>query len=149
MAAVPPANPWTKMTSIVALNLGLGSAVGELGLTYALALLPSWECELGAGVGRTGKQFSIMQKAVIGRGQTRFLTGIGLAYSPAQGPSYELPSSHWWLNLDLLGLEHRAPNHFLFSFAFGFSCQLDESPAFLGGNGRAFPQIRFLLGSWI
>jgi len=50
----------------VAINLGAGSAVGLLGMTFSYLPLPVLESEIGVGLGYTGWQFSAMQKVALG-----------------------------------------------------------------------------------
>jgi hypothetical protein len=115
--------PWRGTRSLVALNFGLGSAVGEVGITYAFWPLRFLGIELGIGKGVTGTQYSVMQKFGLGSGDAplRFICAIGVAY--ATGTASQ-PGSRVWLNLDLAGLEIRAASHFVFFLAGGFTVGL-------------------------
>ena len=115
--------PWRGMRSLLALNLGLGSAVGEVGITYAFWPLRLFGIELGIGKGVTGTQYSVMQEFGFGSGDVplRFICAIGVAY--ASGTASQ-PGSRVWLNLDLTGLEIRAASHFAFFLAGGFTVGL-------------------------
>jgi hypothetical protein len=159
LQASPVGEPaWRDRTSTVCLNLGLGSAIGELGLTYAFAPWMPLETELGIGNGLTGTQLSLMEKVVLGHGRTRVVAGVGVAYSPRRGPSWELRTSHWWLNLDLVGFEMRTQRHLTFSFAFGMSLILGPPILLFDSDCSGdqcdhektdgFPQLRFAIGPW-
>jgi hypothetical protein len=97
-------------------NFGAGSAVGEMGLTWLWSGVPHLEIESGAGFGVTGWQLSLMPKAFFGTSHDRFVVGAGV--SATLGASSGLPI---WLNVDLLGIEHRARNGFVFTAAAGFA----------------------------
>jgi hypothetical protein len=161
----PVRTPWRSVRSLLALNLGIGSAVGEAGITYAFWPLRFLGTELGIGMGITGIQYSVMQKLALGWGEVplRFVCAVGVAY--ATGTASQ-PGSRVWLNLDLVGLEIRAASHFAFFVAqgltvglagpalkpiFHFPCdpcvETEPNPdAKLAGSFA--PQMRVGLGGW-
>jgi hypothetical protein len=55
-----PAPGWVGYRTSVALNLGLGSAVGGLGVTAGIWPLPLLGTEVGIGMGFTGTQYSLV-----------------------------------------------------------------------------------------
>jgi hypothetical protein len=113
------ADPWRPGSATIALNVGVASAVGFLGVTYSYVPGSVFETELGAGLGFTGVQLSFMQKLALGQGRTRFILGAGLAYSPGGGFVEPNRQRNLWLNLDLAGIEFRAQNHLVFFLAVG------------------------------
>ena len=152
--------PWRGARSLLALNFGLGSAVGEVGITYAFWPLRFLGTELGIGKGVTGTQYSVMQKFGLGSGDVplRFICAIGVAY--ATGTASQ-PGSRVWLNLDLAGLEIRAASHFVFFLAGGFTvglagpglspcdpCVASESKPEPKLAGFFAPQMRVGFGGW-
>jgi hypothetical protein len=154
--ATPTSDPWRKGSSTAALNLGAGSAVGLAGLTYSYLPLAGFESEVGIGIGITGVQLSAMQKLVLGQGRTRFVAGLGFAYSPGGSLSHDW-ARELWLNFDLLGLEVRAKNHFVFFLSVGLTLVLGESIVVMGDpmdcgtppcqiGDDLFPQLRIGLG---
>jgi hypothetical protein len=156
---------WGRNRSVVAFDLGMGSAVGFLGPTYAFSPLPFLSTEVGVGLGITGAQYSLMQKLAIGRVQStiRFSSGVGVSYASG---STGAPDPSVWLNLDLAGLEVRAASHFVFFLSGGVTIglaggKLDDHV--MGGDDcspypdckytakvRGFfaPQFRLGLGRW-
>lgn len=60
--------------SAVALNVGVASAVGEVGVTYAFRVLTVLELELGVGWGYSGAQASFMPKLTFGTVAHRVVT---------------------------------------------------------------------------
>jgi hypothetical protein len=157
----PPATSAIEVTApmrsnAVVLNMGLGSAIGELGLTYLRVVAPHVEVEAGLGLGETGSQFSLMPKAFFGSEHDRFVIGAGV--SATAGASSGLPV---WLNVDVAGFEHRAQDGFVLMMAAGFAkglgggtVQPTDCLRSLGCNGIAsvpvqrdtFPQFRVGLG---
>jgi hypothetical protein len=160
-AAAPaddPGEAWRNRRSTLALNLGLGSAVGLVGLTYSYLPVSMLETEVGFGLGSLGSQFSVMEKLVIGGGSTRFIMGAGLAYSPAPGVfGHDIRHRDLWLNLDVAGLEYRHKGGFVFFLAAGdthafggpielLSIDCGESADACRDAGNDFFQIRTGLG---
>jgi hypothetical protein len=82
-------------------NLGMGSPVGNLGVTLGWQPTPRGEIEVGVGRGYTGLQLSLMPKALLGPGALRLMLGAGPSYSTDGN------DSQVWLNgevgLALLG----------------------------------------------
>ncbi len=85
----------------LALNLGLFSAVGELGISYSRNQSDKFEFEAGVGIGLSGVQLSLMQKLTLGSAKHRFVTGLGLALGLWDG------GTTLWLNYDVLGYQLR------------------------------------------
>ena len=97
-------------------NLGVFSAVGFGGLTYAYAVSENWAVEAGLGLGLTGVQLSLMPKLAFGRNH-RFVVGLG----PSVGSMLDgQNTTSLWLNGDL-GYEFRDDNGFSVSFVGGFT----------------------------
>jgi hypothetical protein len=119
----PPAPGWTGYRFVLAYNLGLGSAIGELGATAAFWPTSFTGTEVGLGIGNTGTQYSLMQKFALGSPPraTRFVFGAGIAYASG---SQHTTGSIVWLNLDLAGLEMRTRRHFVFFLAGGLTVGL-------------------------
>jgi hypothetical protein len=111
-----------------------GSAVGFVGVEYLYSPQSMVEVETGVGLGYTGLQISFMPKLVLGEGRDHFVAGAGLS---ATLPGVDAPLSLGkfttgrpiWLNLDLLGYEHRFDQGLFLSFALGLTKGL--------GGGRA------------
>jgi hypothetical protein len=140
----------------VAFNGGLGSAIGVAGLTFSFSPLAGLESEVGIGQGITGVQLSAMQKFVLGKGPTRFVASVGLAYSPGGSQSDDW-ARKYWLNVDLLGFEMRSKNHFVLFLSVGMT-KVFGKPIILMGDpmdcgsppcqsgDSVFPQFRIGLG---
>ena len=157
---------WTGYRGELAFNLGIGSAIGEVGVTGAFWPAPFLGTEVGLGYGVTGTQYSLMEKVAVGRPDSaiRFVSGAGVAF--ASGSSYS-PERSLWLNLDAAGLEVRSKRHFVFFLAGGLTIGL-AGGRFQGGlmpetdcspypdctlrskvPGYLAPQLRLgLLGFW-
>jgi hypothetical protein len=139
-------DPWQKGTSSIAFNLGLGSAVGALGLTYSYLPWPGLETEAGIGLGFTGLQLSAMQKFVLGKGRTRFVAGVGVGFSSGAGDAGS-KSSNLWLNVDALGLEVRTKSGLVFFLSVGITHAFGAEIDFiLQSVGDTFPQLRIGFG---
>jgi hypothetical protein len=102
----------------VALDVGVASAVGEVGVTYAFRVLTALEVEVGLGWGYSGAQASVMPKLSFGTSAHRVTTGAGLANTFAA--SAITRGNPTWLNVDVLGYEYRSPGHLFLSAAAGF-----------------------------
>jgi hypothetical protein len=76
-------------------NIGMGSAVGNLGLTLGYQPSRRSEIEVGIGRGYTGLQVSLMPKALLGPGALRLMLGAGPSYSTTGS------DSQIWLNAEL------------------------------------------------
>ena len=90
----------------VALNVGVASAIGEIGLTYMLTPLPPIELEVGLGQGYSGTQLSFMWKLSFGSRNHRATTGIGIASTVAG--SQVTRDNPLWLNVDSSGTSFAA-----------------------------------------
>jgi hypothetical protein len=149
-------------TAGVFANLGLFSATGFGGLSYAHVPSNNWVFEAGVGYGLTGFQLSLMPKLTHGQNH-RFVLGLG----PSVGLGRERSGLSLWLNGDI-GYEYRADDGFSVSLVVGFTqgiagCIADQCRP--GGAGwgdesdeRAFmseraadwvgPQGRIIIGKW-
>jgi hypothetical protein len=144
-------------------NLGVFSAVGFGGLTYAYAVSENWAVEAGLGLGLTGVQLSLMPKLAFGRNH-RFVVGLG----PSVGSMLDgQNTTSLWLNGDV-GYEFRDDNGFSVSFVGGFTkgiagciakeCRPDGivwpddggSKAVFSGRAQDYlePQGRIIVGVW-
>jgi hypothetical protein len=142
----------------VGLDLGVGSAVGAIGLTYNHAFTPMFRGEAGVGWGWSGVQLSVMPKVALHGGACAFTSGFGAALALG-GPSVEAghgpaPWAIPWLNFDALGVECPTWGGLSASAALGLTMPLrafhyDFSE--LGDTVKAFsllPQGRVSLGWW-
>lgn len=123
---VPEPKPAELPASALAFNVGVASAVGELGVTYMLMPRAPLELEIGMGWGYSGMQLSGMAKLSFGARSHRVTTGIGIASTIS--PSQVTRDNPTWLNVDILGYEFRSDGRFFFALAVG----LFEG---LGGGG--------------
>jgi len=149
--------PWEKYQTAFALNLGIGSAVGGLGLTCAFLASSLLSTEIGVGIGFSGAQFSAMQKVLLGWGRTRLVAGAGLSYGAG---NHDFPFQSLWLNLDLAGIEFRTRSGLVLSFAAGATMGLvggdyidpiqnDCGRTYCGNSvGKLLPQYRMGIGFW-
>jgi hypothetical protein len=117
------AKPWDKYQSTLGLNLGIGSAIGVVGVTLAFSPTSFLISEIGIGQGFSGTQFSVMQKVAAGSDDSvvRFISGAG--FSLGSG-SDTFPHPSLWLNLDLAGMEIRTLKGFVFFMAGGLTLGL-------------------------
>ncbi len=140
----------------VGFDLGLGSALGSIGVGYELAAL-SWAwLEGGIGYGSTGTQLSLMPKVAFGGSTCRFTAGLGASLALGGGSIVTAPgpSTIPWLNLDVPGVECRSSSGISFEAAIGFTMALatfryealDTGGTFHAGN--VSPQGRLGLGWW-
>jgi hypothetical protein len=118
-----PAPGWAGHRTTLAFDLGLASALGELGASGAFWPRPFTGTELGLGLGITGVQCSLMQKFTVARPESsvRFLFGAGLSYAAG---TRNTTGSILWLNLDMVGFEVRTPGHLLFFMSTGLTVGL-------------------------
>ncbi len=102
-------------------DVGFASALGFGGLAFSGAPSRWFLVEAGVGYGFTGLQLSLMPKVTLGSLQDRFVAGVGIALALSNGhslPSFLEPDGStasstatvWWLNLDLVGYQHRFRN---------------------------------------
>jgi hypothetical protein len=153
----PPSKPWDPYQVAVALNLGLGSAVGGFGLTLSFVPAANLLTEVGMGVGFSGLQLSVMQKVLLGSGRARFAAGAGVSHG---GGNRDFPDSSLWLNVDLVGMELRGWRGLVFFVAGGITVGLsggryihlvqnDCGRTYCGDAvGEIWPQGRAGLGYW-
>lgn len=115
-------------TVIIRADVGVGSAVGSVGLALARAAGDYAQIEAGVGIGGSGVQLSLMPKLLFGSPFNHFICGAGLSLAvptnPAEATGYPI-----WLNVDVVGFEHLSDNGFAFLIAAGLTQGL--------GNGRA------------
>ena len=116
-AVEPSAPPEAPPKNAVAFNVGVASAIGEIGLTYMLTPLPPIELEVGLGQGYSGTQLSFMWKLSFGSRKHRATTGIGIASTVAG--SEVTRDNPLWLNVDVIGYEFRSDGGFFFALAAG------------------------------
>jgi hypothetical protein len=155
---------------VVALSVGLGSALGFGGVSYGYATKDWLLLEGGVGYGVTGVQVSTMVKLTLGSERQRFVTGVGTsvglapdyAWSQATGPTL-------WLNVDAVGGEYRFSNGVSLGGAFGVAVGLAGGGHFYSSDvclalhcnrgsgehwdevawaGTVFPQARAQVGYW-
>lgn len=140
----------------MALHVGLGSAVGYLGATYAHEPLQLLQLEGGVGLGFSGTQLSAMPKLVICGGSNCFISGAGVSLSiPTSSAATGFPT---WLNVDAVGYEYRSPSGTSFTCAAGFGVGLGGGQACTGAvdcgdptpnvRGHWFLQSRVGVGVW-
>jgi hypothetical protein len=142
----------------IALNLGVGSAVGLVGVSFERFVGDS-VVETGFGLGLTGPQLSIMPKVALGDGRHSFISGFGVAaalygdHPHESGPEHQpRPPIIWWANADLAGYQYRGDRGY-FLLAAGFTMNLNAFHYDLfgeaGGLYAAFslsPQARLAFG---
>jgi hypothetical protein len=109
-------------------DVGVGSAVGFLGLALGAVLGDYAQIEAGVGLGASGLQLSLMPKLVLGSRRNHFLCGVGLSLAVPVNAD-ESTGHPIWLNVDALGVEHLSKNGLAFLIAAGFMKGL--------GNGTA------------
>jgi len=125
------ASPAPEPRTGIGLDVGIGSALGELGVTLTESVGRVARLELGAGVGVSGYQLSFMPKIALGQPHDHFVAGVGL--SVAFPDNAYIASGHpIWLNVDALGYEHRFDTGIAISSTVGFS-------GGLGGGRLCFP----------
>jgi len=101
-------------------NMGVASAVGEMGGTFTYAPRPEVQLELGAGLGLTGTQFSLMPKLTAGGVQHRFVLGIGPSLGVGSNPNPAVTCESLWLNAEV-GYEYRSASGISFLVAVGIT----------------------------
>jgi hypothetical protein len=129
----------------MAFHLGLGSAIGYVGVTYAHEPLPFFQFEVGAGLGFSGVQFSAMPKYVACDGSHCFISGAGLSLAvPTSAAATGHPT---WLNIDALGYGYRSISGASFDIAVGVGAGLGGGRACTGfvDCGDPVPNVR---GQW-
>ena len=140
-------------------DLGVASAVGEIGLVYQFAPSPRWRFEGGLGWGFSGVQLSVMPKIALG-GACSFVAGLGPSVGVGgpyaqSGPEHQpQPDVIPWLNLDVPGVECHSDAGISFQATLGVTMALrafhyditDVGATIHAGN--LFPQARFGFGWW-
>ncbi len=101
-------------------NMGIASAVGEMGGTFTYAPRPEVQLELGVGLGLTGAQFSLMPKLTAGSGQHRFVLGVGPSLGVGNNPEPAVTCESLWLNAEV-GYDYRSPSGLSFLVAVGIT----------------------------
>lgn len=145
-------------------DVGMFSPVGSLGLVYSRPVHRLAAVELGAGFGFSGVQLSGMMKARLGSERTKFTPGVGLSVGlPILTAVHEghpmgddemrgASVSMGWLDVDLLGVEHRTRSGVVLSASGGVTVALTEGhwdAADLGSNIKpldVLPQFRLGVG---
>lgn len=146
-------------------DLGVASPVGELGAVLSRPVSGWAAVEVGGGYGLSGIQVSAMGKLRLGQGRTVFTPGVGLSIGlPLGGGTFHTghpngdpdvpgdPVTMFWLDVDLLGLEHRWASGFTMAASLGLTVVLDHAhyDVWEGGAdvgpGDAFPQLRLGVG---
>jgi hypothetical protein len=118
-ASTAAAAPESLRAHTLAFNLGIGSAVGSLGLTYMWSGVNHLEVEIGFGNGYSGAQASAMVKYATGSARHRFVAGIGLGDTFSPGTFTK--GNPVWLNVDIAGYEYRARSGFFLALAAGLT----------------------------
>ena len=156
--AQPSDEPWSALPQTVgsfalALNLGVGSAVGLMGATLSYSGLGPLEVELGVGLGLSGVQASAMLKlGLLGNRTSRFVVGLGVADTVSHQYNREVTGNPIWLNVDLLSYESRGV--VFLSFALGVTRGLGGGTYDFGDSGansltdQVLPQVRIMMGGW-
>lgn len=158
----PPPPP---LAPAIRVDVGMGSAVGGLGVVLTRPLAPQLAIEAGAGFGFSGLQLSLMGKWQRGTGRWRFTPGLGLSLGIPLGEP-NIHSGHPpgddekrgrgvvmpWLDADLLGVEYRGPSGFVFAASAGLNVALAHGHwdvGDMGGDispGDPAPQFRLGFG---
>lgn len=154
----PPAETVTDHSSSPAVRVDVGffSAIGELGVVMSRPMSEQTAIEVGAGVGGSGLILSVMGKLRLGHEETRFTPGIGFSMGlPLPGISDVTtgdggsPTPTAWLDLDLIGVEHRTQSGLVLSANAGLTVPLADGHWDIGDMGNSIeplPQFRLGLG---
>ena len=113
----------TRGYHVVKSNLGLFSAVGEIGLTYAYSFPSHAEIEAGIGLGIMGVQLSLMPRILLGSGSHFFTLGLGVSDAIATSRSFYQTNAAW-LNSELAGYEYRGDSGLTLSISAGIKVGL-------------------------
>jgi hypothetical protein len=143
-------------------NMGIASAIGEMGGTFTYAPAPELQIELGAGLGFSGFQLALLPKISAGSSHHRLTLGIGPSVGIGTNRSPSVTCVSYWLNAEA-GYEYRSASGFAFLVALGIGkglagtmpgspvTGLDTADAVtpLSASQRsAFPQGRIAFGRW-
>lgn len=161
-----PALAHAEPAPALRLDIGAGSAIGEVGVVYSRPTTEYTFVELGAGIGVSGLSLSAMGKLRFGSNHLAFTTGLGLSSSlpvlgmntvnqghpdgdqEMRGPGAAMA----WLDLDIAGIEARTSTGWVFASSGGLTCALTEAHwdvIDLGGDihrGDCSPQFRVGVG---
>lgn len=148
----------TTSSPALRVDAGLFSPVGSLGIVYSRPIHPRAAVELGGGIGFSGIQLSAMMKLRVGNERTKFTPGVGLSVGlPILGTS-SVHEGHptgddemqgasvtmGWLDLDLLGVEHRTRSGVVLSASAGVTVALTEGHWDAVGLGNNIEQLDVL-----
>jgi hypothetical protein len=139
-------------------NLGLGSPVGALGLSYTYAPIRQVQIEAGGGLGFSGYQLSAMPKLVFGRAGDRLVLGIGPSLSIDTASDSKQTDVGYWMNGEI-GYQHDTGSGLTVLAAvgigYGMTGTMHSSCAEnCPGNpsrsiaGDVMPELRIAIGRW-
>jgi hypothetical protein len=143
-------------------NMGVASAIGEMGGTLTYSPRPEFQVELGTGIGYSGLQLSLMPKLAIGGKNHRVSIGAGPSMGIGSNPKPSQTCISYWLNAEV-GYEYRSASGLSFLVAVGiFRGLAGEIPGGTPGVTEAgeavrpepasdfslFPQGRIAFGRW-
>ena len=144
-------------------NMGVASAIGEMGGTLTYAPLPEVQIELGAGIGFSGFQLSVMPKLSVGERHHRLTLGVGPSVGLSSNNNPKETCISYWLNAEA-GYEFRSSGGFSFLLALGVGRGLAGKVPGYGAPGvaetgdayppepatdfRLFPEGRIAFGRW-
>jgi hypothetical protein len=152
VSSVGDSNEPISRPNHIGVNLGVGSSVGALGVSYDRDLGRYWQLQGGAGFGSTGLEFSLMPRFVlrIGAGHALF-AGAGASVGILAHNASTEPLAVW-ANSEV-GYQHEW-THVFFQFGLDYSVLLRGEappPCFLCDvpylrPGAALPGFRFTAG---
>lgn len=139
-----PERPWTRRNRL-GFDLGVFSALGLAGVSYARQLAEPLALEAGVGLGGSGLQLSLMPKLTLGSNGDYYVAGLGVAWAVG-----ESRSPMFWVNADLLGYERRLENGLGLSISLGATACLSGQTTgyFAMGKGFVAPQLRLGAAWW-
>ena len=152
------AAPLPETTGEIRIDVGAGSAIGEVGLSAAYDIGAHAQLEGAVGYGALGLQLSLMPKLVLGNSRDRLVSGVGLTLAtPLGGGASDVSSL--WLTVDLAGYEHRFGGGTVAFVAAGVSIHVsgsgpliwtdgDEGDSGTGDALEVIPQVRAGFGWW-
>ncbi len=140
-------------------NLGLGSPVGAVGLSYTYAPIRQLQIEAGGGLGFSGYQLSAMPKLVVGRASDRLVLGIGPSMSIDTARGSNQTDVGYWMNGEI-GYQHDTGSGLAVLVAVGMSygvagtmhsfcaenCPGSPPPKSIAGE--VLPGFRIAIGRW-
>ena len=143
-------------------NMGIASAIGEMGGTFTYAPVPELQIELGAGLGFSGLQLSLMPKVSAGTSHHRLTLGLGPSVGIGTNRNPSVTCVSYWLHAEA-GYELRSASGLSFLIAVGLGKGLGGTMPGSPGPGMdtadavspqsasqrsVFPQGRIALGRW-